>query len=60
MELEGLLLYSQELATGPCSEPDKSIPHLPTLYLYVLFILFPSYPMKWQGWLKKIFIGKFN
>jgi len=30
MELEGSLLYSLGLATGPCPEPDASISHLST------------------------------
>jgi hypothetical protein len=33
MELEGSLLCSQELATGPHPEPDESSPHVPTLFL---------------------------
>jgi hypothetical protein len=32
MEPEVLLPYSQQLATGPYSEPDQSSPKLPTLF----------------------------
>jgi hypothetical protein len=31
METEVLLSCSQEVATGPCHEPDKFSPQLPTL-----------------------------
>jgi hypothetical protein len=31
MEPEGSLLYSQELTTDPCPEPDESISHHQTL-----------------------------
>jgi len=34
MEPEGPLLCSQELASGPCPEPDESSPHLPILFLF--------------------------
>jgi hypothetical protein len=33
MELEGSLPRSQQLATGPYSEPEESNLNLPTLYL---------------------------
>ena len=33
MNLKGLLQCSQEPASGPCTEPDKSSPHLHTLFL---------------------------
>jgi hypothetical protein len=33
MEYEGSLPYSQEPATGFCSEPDKSSSQLPTVFL---------------------------
>jgi hypothetical protein len=32
MEPEGSLPWSQEPATGPYTEPDESIPHLPTIF----------------------------
>jgi len=32
MELESLLLFSQEHATGPYPEPDESSEHPPTLF----------------------------
>jgi hypothetical protein len=32
-ESEGLLLYSQDLATGPYPEPDESSPYDPILFL---------------------------
>jgi hypothetical protein len=33
MEPEGSLPYLQQPATGPCLEPDKSTPQLPSLFL---------------------------
>jgi len=32
MEPKGLLLHSQEPATGSCPEPDKASPHLLILF----------------------------
>jgi hypothetical protein len=32
MEPKGLLPFSQDHATGPYTEPDKSSPHIPTLF----------------------------
>jgi hypothetical protein len=37
MELEGSLLCSQDPATGPYPEPDKSSPQLSILFLYNSF-----------------------
>jgi hypothetical protein len=32
MEPEGSLVYQQEPATGPYSEPDESSPNIPTIF----------------------------
>jgi hypothetical protein len=32
MEPKGILLYSQEPATGPYPEPDESSPYISTLF----------------------------
>jgi hypothetical protein len=37
MELEGSLPHSQQPATCPYPEPDKSNPHLPSLFLKIYF-----------------------
>jgi hypothetical protein len=51
MESEGLLVCSQELATGPYREPDESNPHPHTLFLYDHFKIIISstpWPPKWS------------
>jgi hypothetical protein len=37
MELEGLVLFSQEPATCPYPKPDQSIPRPPNLFLEVTY-----------------------
>jgi hypothetical protein len=37
MELEGLLLCSQEPVTGPYPEPDESTAYHHTLFIYEIF-----------------------
>jgi len=46
---EGLLLCSQELATGPYPEPDESSPHPYNLFIY-LFIYILLYMSKCHTW----------